>query len=276
VFPNAGIRDSRCTCREGVACDSPGKHPAIVGWQEAATTDPAVIQRWFKRHPLWNLGLPTGHGMAVLDVDRKHGGIKSLRELGRRHGDLPRTVVSRTGGRGLHFLLLLPPGVVLHNTVSKIAPGLDIRGDGGQIVLPPSLHFSGNPYRWDPARTPWNTPLGLMSDWMVEKALAAEANARVSRNAALGAGVTPQGRPTEEWVKLVGEGVREGGRNDAVARLTGHLLRKNVSSWITLALMQAWNAARCRPPLSEREVNTIVNSIATKELRRRQRESQDG
>jgi hypothetical protein len=68
---------------------------------------------------------------------------------------------------------------------------------------------------------------------------------------------------------LVSDGVSEGRRNEAIARLAGHLLRKYVDAYIVLDLCRAWNICRCRPPLLDHEVTRTVESIATRELRRR-------
>jgi hypothetical protein len=76
-------------------------------------------------------------------------------------------------------------------------------------------------------------------------------------------------RPSE-WIKLAAEGVVEGARNDAVARLTGHLLRRYVDPRLTLELVRTWNATRCRPPLGDSEIEQVVERIAGLELKRRQ------
>jgi Primase C terminal 1 (PriCT-1) len=68
---------------------------------------------------------------------------------------------------------------------------------------------------------------------------------------------------------LVREGVAEGQRNDSIARLTGYLLSRRVDAVVVFELLTAWNEARCRPPLTESEIATIVDSIARCELKRR-------
>jgi hypothetical protein len=69
---------------------------------------------------------------------------------------------------------------------------------------------------------------------------------------------------------LFASGIAQGARNDTVTRLTGHLLRRYVDPWIALELIRSWNAARCRPPLADEEIQQIVNSIAGREIKRRQ------
>jgi hypothetical protein len=76
--------------------------------------------------------------------------------------------------------------------------------------------------------------------------------------------------PPSEWRELVKNGVFEGQRDCTVTRLAGHLLRRRIDPFVTLELLQTWNATRCTPPLPETDVARIVESIAGMELRRRQ------
>jgi hypothetical protein len=78
---------------------------------------------------------------------------------------------------------------------------------------------------------------------------------------------TPGTAATLHWI--VCAGVTEGGRNTTIAKLTGHLLRRHVDPVVTLEMLTAWNAMRCKPPLSDREVEAIVDSIAGREIKRR-------
>jgi hypothetical protein len=64
--------------------------------------------------------------------------------------------------------------------------------------------------------------------------------------------------------------VGEGARNEAIARLAGHLLRRRIDPLVALDLVRTWNAVRCRPPLEDAEVCRTVDSIAAAELRRRE------
>jgi hypothetical protein len=73
----------------------------------------------------------------------------------------------------------------------------------------------------------------------------------------------------ESWRRLVADGVGEGARNEAIARLAGHLFRRGIDPLVTLDLCRCWNTQRCRPPLADIEVMTTVNSIAAAEEKRR-------
>jgi hypothetical protein len=187
----------------------------------------------------------------VLDVDAQHGGSKSLALLELEHGTLPDTVAAKTGGGGRHLYFVHPGGIV-HNRVG-IAPGIDFRGDGGCVVVPPSLHPSGKRYQWLPQRSPREIALASLPSWLLRF---------VRPSGARG------GHPLAHWRQLVREGVDEGNRNNALASLAGHLLRQGVDGQVALELLLAWNRARCRPPLADSEVAQVVDSIARLHLER--------
>jgi hypothetical protein len=98
--------------------------------------------------PEANIGIATGEesDLIVLDVDGAEGEA-SLKELERDHEPLPKTLENRTGGGGRH-LYFQWPGFQIRNSVQNIGEKLDIRGDGGQVVAPPSIHLSGDSYKW--------------------------------------------------------------------------------------------------------------------------------
>jgi hypothetical protein len=117
------------------------KRPAIR-WQEfqQRRASQSEVRAWFRERPDNNVGIVTGaiSGLVVLDIDPGHGGEDSLARLLREHGPLPQTVEARTGGGGRHVYFAHPGGVV-RNKVG-LAPGIDVRGDGGCVVAPPSVH----------------------------------------------------------------------------------------------------------------------------------------
>jgi hypothetical protein len=224
-----------------------------------ATKDLAQISRWWDINPAANIGVATGaaSGFFVLDIDVKNDGEDSLAELERQHGALPKTVVQHTGGGGRHFLFRHVPG--LRNSAGKLGQGIDIRGDGGYIVAPPSIHETGRVYAWDVDRHPTETTIVDAPAWLLDL-LKMD---RVGGNA-------PAAETPEAWRRLVSEGIAEGQRNEAVARLSGHLLRKYVDPLVVLDLARCWNLARCRPPLPDTEVVRTVDSICRRERERRE------
>jgi hypothetical protein len=224
-----------------------GKRP-LVRWMEFQSRKPsdAELQGWFVRWPDLNLGIVTGAvaGLVVLDVDPQHGGAESLAGLESRNGPLLPTIEAVTGGGGRHIYFRHPGGTV-HNLVG-LAPGIDLRGDGGYVVAPPSIHPSGQAYAWRPGRAPGEVPIGFMPEWLLR--LIAEKEQR-------------RGHPLAHWQSLVREGVEAGQRNNTIASFAGHLLWHGVDPMVVLELLLCWNRVRCRPPLPEDEVSRTVESI---------------
>jgi hypothetical protein len=130
-----------CSCDKGVRCDSPGKHPRLRHGLNEASTDPRLIELWWRRWPEANLGLRTGIAMDVADIDSAEGWHGLIHLLG---GVLPPGPRVRTGGGGWH-LWFHPMG--FGNRV-RLLPGLDWRGVGGYVLAPPSRHIRGADYRW--------------------------------------------------------------------------------------------------------------------------------
>ncbi|PWI56060.1 bifunctional DNA primase/polymerase [Sulfoacidibacillus thermotolerans] len=156
IFPLHSItEEGKCTCRNE-ACPNKGKHPIIKGWREAATSDSEQIAAWLSQYPFANWGLATGVGSGVvaIDIDPRHNGDESLIKLESDLGiDLSETVTSLTGGGGQHYLFATCESYA-NTTRFRGLDGIDVRADGGYIVIPPSLHHSGRRYEWDVAHDP--------------------------------------------------------------------------------------------------------------------------
>jgi Bifunctional DNA primase/polymerase, N-terminal/Primase C terminal 1 (PriCT-1) len=231
----------------------PGKkEPACTHGCKAATTDTDTIRQWWRFEPNYNVAIATGaiSGVFVVDID----GFEAETKLGRleaEHGmPLPPTVETITP-RGRHLFFKMPQGPV-GNSAGRIATGIDVRGAGGYVLAPPSVHPSGRRYEWSVDCAP---KIAEAPTWLLD---------RIN-----GHGKHKQITPASEWRELVSAGADEGQRNDACTRLSGYLLRRNVDAFMALGLLQAWNATCCRPPLPEEEITQIVNSVCGLELRRR-------
>jgi hypothetical protein len=238
-------------------CRPHDKRPATLHGVKDATIDPDAIQRWWRQEPTFNIGVATGavSGIMVIDVDDLDAEAE-LEKLEDENGALPSTVEGVTArGRHLYFKW---PGRDIRNSAGKIAPGIDVRANGGYVLGPPSLHPTGKRYAWsvDSANA-----FAAAPEWLINMA-AAPAEVLLFDNTA---------RPADpaQWRDLVRNGIAEGCRNDKMARLVGHLLRRRVDPEVTLEIALAINDARCRPPLPQREVIAIVDSIAGLELKKR-------
>jgi hypothetical protein len=142
------------------------KTPAIGNWPTVATCDPDQIARWGPRHGAGNVGVATGGWLVVLDLDVKGGaaGLATLAALEREHGQLPATVAVDTPTGGRHIYFRLPAGIRAKCSVSRIGPGVDVRGEGGFVVAPPSVHPNGVAYAWQDGHAPWQVPIASLPD----------------------------------------------------------------------------------------------------------------
>jgi DNA-binding MarR family transcriptional regulator len=132
-------------CRPPESC--PGKGDCRCGITTchgfyAATTDPVVIRDWFTAHPERQLGLRTGatSNVVVLDVDLDKDGLNSLIALQRLGMDITGCQVQLSGSGESFHLFFRHPGGYVPNSQGALGPGLDVRGDGGYVVVAPSVH----------------------------------------------------------------------------------------------------------------------------------------
>mgnify|MGYP001765840809 CR=1 FL=1 len=232
-----------------------GKVPILQDWGSRGTLLPEIVKDWWTEWPNANVGGLTGRGLAVVDIDPANGGLISLEALQDAHGPIPLTPTVKTGSGGTHFWFRLPGGLRLPNSAGRLGPGVDVRGDGGQVVLPPSIHPNLTPYSWLGEARIGEVPFAPMPEWMLFELA----------GATTGATAAPV-----EWTALADDGAAEGTRNASLARIAGHLFRRFVNPPLAVSLVKSWNAVNCHPPLPEREVETIIESIAGRELRRRE------
>jgi hypothetical protein len=174
VIPLHSVKDGHCTCNR-VACKNQGKHPLgnlVPNGLKDASVDPEVITQWWRTAPWANIGVVTGavSGLVVLDVDTIKGGDESLFEIQQERGKLPDTVMAVTGSGGNHYLLKHPgPEIKIKNSVSNLGRGLDIRGDGGYIVVAPSLHLHGRRYEWELSCRPLDASIAPIPEWLLAR-----------------------------------------------------------------------------------------------------------
>ncbi len=149
-------------------CEPVGKRPLTAEGFLEATTDDERIRRWWGRWPQANVAIPTGErsGLLVLDVDAGEGtDAVAMLELSR--GQSPKTARAATGGGGQHLYFRYPSPRELRaaglytrqvrNSQGLLGDGLDVRGEGGYVVAPPSS--TARAYRWldrsPPASAAW-------------------------------------------------------------------------------------------------------------------------
>jgi Bifunctional DNA primase/polymerase, N-terminal/Primase C terminal 1 (PriCT-1) len=235
-------------------CAPRGKAPATPHGCRDATKDIAQIAGWWRENPNYNVAFATGavSRIFVLDVDGLDAEA-SLHQLEEQHGALPETVESITP-RGRHIFFRCENAQV-KNSAGRLAHGLDIRGDGGYVVLPPSIHPSGRPYVWsvDSADHFAEAPAWLSN------LLTGKPNGHCHT----------QAKSPEHWHSVIGNTIRNGARNSTLTSISGKLLHAGLTELAFLYdVMCCINIARCEEPLPEGEVHTIVVSVARTHLKR--------
>lgn len=213
----------------GAACKNTGKRP-LIRWETYQTRVPTIdeARQWWTRWPLANIGMPTGRLSGVVVLDADSGDAK---KLAMEQGGVDRTPAVFTGKPGgIHFWLA-HPGPEVSNFARK-RPGLDFRGDGGYVLVPPSLHASGARYRWVQG-TVGLTPAPV-PEWLMTLLTGGDAEDGER-----------QSDPLD--IDAILAGVAEGGRDDAMWRLACKLRNDGVDRrYADHMVRQA--ALACRPP----------------------------
>jgi len=236
------------------------KEPAIRDNLRRAAVDPTIIRRFWGQQGLYNIGIATGpkSGVWVTDEDGDEG-RETMRRLEAEHGPLPLTVMAITGN-GEHKYWRYPDGVEIRNfQVRDDLPGLDVRGEGGYVLAPPSVHPSGRVYAWSVDSA---SEFALAPDWLI-RIVTERSSTRASNELAVA--------PTlpAAWRDLM-TGEHEGSRRaGAIAKLFGHLVRKFVDPAVALELVVLFDAERNHEPLGRDEVTRICADIAELEAERR-------
>ena len=140
-----------------------GKVPVRKRWTLLSPPTVRDVEQWIGEGR--NIGVRTGatSGIVVIDEDTAKGGSTSA--LG-----LPRTATVLTGGGGRHFYFRLPRGVQVSNSAGKLAPHVDVRGEGGQVVYPGSIHpDTGQAYAWAPTLSPDDIELAELPQAIVDR-----------------------------------------------------------------------------------------------------------
>lgn len=221
------------------------KKPLVISW-EAYQKKPATgaqIAAWWQQWPRANVGLVTGAVSGFVAIDLDGAGAGALLEAA--GVDLGATAMVQTA-RGRHYLYRHPGGKV-GNRARLLddgnGSGVDIRGDGGYIVAPPSVHGTGAIYTWE--RPPQDLAL-------LPERLQGLLTQRAQRDELR----------TPDWFTEAWQGAPEGQRNETAARLAGYWLHVTQGNQeATYRAMEHW-AGRCLPPMDLQEVRSTIRSVA--------------
>jgi hypothetical protein len=227
-----------------IAAGTKRPHRLVPNGLLNATCDRDVIDGWFDADPSIDAfaAVPGGAGFVVIDIDTKNDGFGLLRDLEQRFGKLPDTRTTCTPRGGEHRWFSLPRGVKIDSKNAVFGQGVDIKSAGGYVLMPPSKRS--------------NDPDAYVTDHYI-------ADASETPTAAL-----PQSwldaltAPERSAAKSVGERIPEGSRNSELTSIAGKLRRPGLSEIVIRAALRAVNLEQCRPPLPEREVDSIAKSVA--------------
>lgn len=211
------------------------KLPSIASWKEYQTRLPteAEIKKWWTATPSANIALVCGKisGVIVVDIDPKSGGTTEGLAL-------PPTLCSRTGGGGQHLFYKWNSNVI--GAKVGVKAGIDIRSEASYVVLPPSLHASGNTYEWINEGDEMAEP----PQWLYK--IEEEQSAKT------------------DWEVFFKDNKSEGVRNMSATQLAGKIVYEiSPELWDTLGLplFKQWNKDHNTPSLPEKELMIIWNSI---------------
>lgn len=220
------------------------KHPLTPHGHLDAKTDLGAIRHWWTKWPNAAIAVPTGatSGFFVIDEDydpdEGKNGYEAIRDWSREHGEFPDTVQSITGRGGYH-LYFKHPGFHVKTQVDVIY-GVDVRGDGGYIILPPSRHKNGSYYEWE---------------YGLEDIPMAEANEAVLEFISL-----KDKEETESKSFQLPTVIPSGARNDTLFRLACSLQAKGVPDAGIMAAVKIANDEQCQEPLPQDELENLVSS----------------
>jgi len=231
-----------CSCPKASECPDIGKHPLgklVPHGLSEATTDELAVRRWWKAFPRANVGIALPSGYAVLDID----GMEGLEAIAAEGWKIPDTATAQTA-RGFHYWF---------KTTTDIRPGsdfmehVDMRGPGGYVVAPPSMHRTTTLYEWDFGHALGEIEVAAAPDWLYELAK------RPSRKHA-----QALGKAGINMAEML-QGVNEGSRDWDIFRVASKLRKADVPYEMAVEICTRM-AFNCRPPETEEKAREKVDS----------------
>ena len=224
------------------------KRPLVSGWKEKASSEADQIAKLFEPFGGAMVAIPTGpiNGLTVVDVDRKNGvdGLQTLMKLAMR---MPTSAIVYTPTGGLH-LYYSSQDEEYPCSVGKIGPGVDVRGVGGYVIGAGSVGMTGA-YRWK--NDLHKTKYGILP-------LTVDLKQAIT-------GKFRKSNKIDSPCASILDPVMEGQRNDEITRRCGVLFHKGYPAEEVEMMLHRINEKCCTPPLDDREVSRIFQSIAKRE-----------
>ena len=224
-----------------VSCKT--KKPLTPNGCKDAKKDVGAIKHWWRKWPDASIGIATGSKSNLIvideDIDEDKGldGVKSVRLWENVNGELPETVCATTGRGGTH-LYFYYDGTDIKNRAGLLE-GVDVRGEGGYVVAPPSIHPNGTEYAWEiePGEAPLAPITAQIKDFLQDGKTA---------------------HSTEQFT--LPERIQSGNRNDTLFKLACSLQEQGLPDNVIRATVKESNTELCDVPLPEDELETIIGS----------------
>ncbi|MBI1955061.1 MAG: bifunctional DNA primase/polymerase [Acidobacteria bacterium] len=227
------------------------KQPLTKNGFKDASRDPEKIRAWWSQWPDANIGVPAGHaiGAWVLDLDCKNGsrGLDTYERLSSEK-NVRDTLQQITGSGGKQLFFRLPgfdiPCFGQQSAAHVGLDGCDVKGDGGYVVVPPSIHpDTGRPYEWDGLEPFFQQPILEAPMSLLQRV--AQLIERSER----------------KHPEPVAREIPQGQRDNALTSVAGSMRRRGAEFAEIRAALMEMNEHRCKPPLPGPQVEKIARSV---------------
>ena len=240
------------------------KKPLVKNWCVDPIKTPKRASDYWERyleryHQTPGIGIPTGQivGYVVIDLDRNHrtgiDGYDFLKTWEREtRKKIPETWTAITPNGGYHLWFSTDKAM---RCFSNPSAGVDLRADGGLVVVPPSMGQNGNRYQWEIGYNPSSLPCAELDDTVMsflDYCRPSRSEYEDGRSREL------RSQDTGSRKMLLPDEILEGGRHDPLISLIGTLNRLGVSDEAIMQTVRMENAEKCRPPLTEEELQREI------------------
>ena len=243
------------------------KQPILPGWKKYQTELPTrqEVTQWFSEDPPPNVAILTGKlsKVVVFDVDSENG-----KQYADDEGGFPEDTVRVKTGKGVH-VYVKHPGFLVKNQVDT-GIGLDIRGDGGYAVAPPSRHASGREYEWEEGSSIYQIDPAPCREWMIDYLQQEGTKKKGSKSASKdpqATAPTTTSKKENEYLEILKNGCTQGERNHKATKLIGHWLKSHRNYSEVWEMVRIWNQGKNTPPMDESELKATFESIKKAEQR---------
>jgi KaiC/GvpD/RAD55 family RecA-like ATPase len=239
---------------------------AMIKWSpyQKKLPDERKVSEWFSKWPDANIGIVTGKisNLVVFDLDSE-----DAVDYANAEGGFPLTAKVKTG-KGYHIYVKHPGFNVKNDAKNKNELDIDIRGDGGYAVAPPSVHGSGVQYMWEDGLSIREIDPAPCEPWMEDylKILAQSSSQskqqkQTTSKPSKTVNTASKSKAQDDYAEILNNGAVEGMRNHTATKLIGHLFGKGNDEAVVWEMVKQWNSSKIRPPLDETELRKSFDSI---------------